>query len=142
MVFGWLVGFLMYSSTTRLYRGQASRQSVCQFYMLPHTRQSGETMTSVSAGHIILTLTQQVGGERPQRGSNPEPPHQERIDIDVFVTRELYQTNKLSEGNSSETERMPEKIESLKSEKNLVLLHLWPQQHVSGLLSQCSCNMS
>ena len=34
-------------------------------------------MTSVSAGHIILTLTQPEGSGRPQRGSNPEPHHQE-----------------------------------------------------------------
>ena len=34
-------------------------------------------MTSISAGHIILTPTQPVGSGRPQRGSNPEPPHQE-----------------------------------------------------------------
>ena len=40
-------------------------------------RQSWETMTSVSAGHIILTPTQPVGSGRPQRGSNPEPAHQE-----------------------------------------------------------------
>ena len=42
-------------------------------------RQSWETMTSVSAGHIIhvLTPTQPVGSWRPQRGSNPGPPHQE-----------------------------------------------------------------
>ena len=34
-------------------------------------------MTSVSAGHIILTPTQPVGSRRPQRESNPGPPHQE-----------------------------------------------------------------
>ena len=34
-------------------------------------------MTSVSAGHIILTPTQPVGNGRPQRESNPGPPHQE-----------------------------------------------------------------
>ena len=34
-------------------------------------------MTSVSAGHIILTPTQPVASGRPQRESNPEPPHQE-----------------------------------------------------------------
>ena len=34
-------------------------------------------MTSVSACHIILTPTQPVGSGRPQRGSNPGPPHQE-----------------------------------------------------------------
>ena len=31
-----------------------AKTDVGQFYMLPHIRQSGETMTSVSAGHIIL----------------------------------------------------------------------------------------
>ena len=34
-------------------------------------------MTSVSAGHIILTPTQPVGSGRPQRVSNSGPPHQE-----------------------------------------------------------------
>ena len=34
-------------------------------------------MTSVSAGHIILTPTQPVGSGLPQRESNPGPPHQE-----------------------------------------------------------------
>ena len=74
---GWLVGFLTSSSTTRLYRGRAPRQSVWQFYVLPRMRQSWETMTSVSAGHIILTPTQQVGSGRPLRESNPGPPQQE-----------------------------------------------------------------
>ena len=55
-----LVGFLMSSSTTRLYCRRAPRQSVWQFYVLPHMRQSWETMTSVSAGHIIVTPTQPV----------------------------------------------------------------------------------
>ena len=75
--FGWLVGFLTSSSTTRLYPGRAPRQSVWQFYVLPHMRQSWETMTSVSAGHIILTPTQPVGSGRPLRESNPGLPHQE-----------------------------------------------------------------
>ena len=56
-----LFGFLTSSSTTRLYCGRAPRQSVWQFYVLPHMRQTWETMTSVSAGHIILTPTQPVG---------------------------------------------------------------------------------
>ena len=75
---GWLVGFLTSSSTTRLYRGRAPRQErLTIFYVLPHMRQSWETMTSVSAGHIIQTPTQPVGSGRPQRESNPGPPHQE-----------------------------------------------------------------
>ena len=72
-----LFGFVTSSSTTSLYRGQAPRQNVSQFYVLSHMRQSRETMTSVSAGHIILTPTQPVGSLRPQRESNPGPLHQE-----------------------------------------------------------------
>ena len=34
-------------------------------------------MTSVKAGHILLTPTQPVGSGLPQRGSNPGPLHQE-----------------------------------------------------------------
>ena len=34
-------------------------------------------MTSVPAGHIILTPTQPVGSGWPQRESNSGPPHQE-----------------------------------------------------------------
>ena len=45
--------------------------------MLPHTRQSGETMTSVAAGHIIMTPTQTVESGRPQRELNPGRPLQE-----------------------------------------------------------------
>ena len=45
------------SSTNRLYRIRAPRQSVLQFYVLPYMRQSWETMTSVSASDIILTPT-------------------------------------------------------------------------------------
>ena len=71
-VFFCFIGFLTLSSSTRLYRRQAPRQ----FYVLPYMRQSWETMTSVSAGHITLTPTQPVG-MWPQRESNPGPPHQE-----------------------------------------------------------------
>ena len=67
----WLVGFL--TSSSRL----SPRQSVWQFNVLPHMRHSWETMTSVSAGHIILTPTQPVGSGRPERGWNPGPPDQE-----------------------------------------------------------------
>ena len=35
-------------------------------------RQSGETLASVSTGHIILTSTQPVGSGWPQRESNPD----------------------------------------------------------------------
>ena len=81
------IGFLTPSSTTRLYRGRAPRQSVWQFYVLPHMRQSWETMTFVSAGHIILTPTQPVGSGWPQRDSNPGPPHQESRALPTELTR-------------------------------------------------------
>ena len=44
-------------------------------------------MTSVSAGHIILTLTQPVGSGRLQRESNPAPPHQESSALPTELTR-------------------------------------------------------
>ena len=50
------------SSATRLSRGRVPRLTTDIFcYLLPHTRQSGETMTSVSVYLIILTPTQPVG---------------------------------------------------------------------------------
>ena len=57
--------------------------------MLPHTRQSGKTMTSVSARHIILTPTQPVGSVRPQRGSDPEPPQHESRALPTELPRPL-----------------------------------------------------
>ena len=53
-------------------------------------RQSWETITSVSAGHIILTPTQPVGSGRPQRGSNPGPPHQESRALPTELPRPPY----------------------------------------------------
>ena len=63
-------------------------------------RQSGETMTSVSASHIILTPTQPVGSGRPQRGSNPAPPSRSRA-----LYRLIYRAPK---GRYSKTERQGE----------------------------------
>ena len=45
-------------------------------------------MTSVSACHITLTPTQPVGSGRPQRESNPGPPHQE-----FFMSALLHDKN-------------------------------------------------
>ena len=51
-----LICFLTSSSTTRLALSRMGpKTDVWQFYVLPNTKQSWETMTSVSAGHIILT---------------------------------------------------------------------------------------
>ena len=43
-------------------------------------------MTSIIAGHIILTLTQPVGSGRPQQGSNLGPPHQESCALSQLHT--------------------------------------------------------
>ena len=75
-----LFDFLTSSSTFKLYHGRVTSLTSDNFTRACcHTRkrQSGDTMTSVSAVHIILTPTQSVGCERPQRVSNPGPPHQE-----------------------------------------------------------------
>ena len=45
-------------------------------------------MTSVSAGHIILKLTQPVGSARPQWESYPGPPHQESHALPTKLARE------------------------------------------------------
>ena len=57
-------------------------------------RQSWETMTSVSAGHIILTPTQPVGSGRPQRESNPRPPHQESRALPTELLRPPHKRGK------------------------------------------------
>ena len=57
-------------------------------------RQSWETMTSVSAGHNILTPTQPVGSGRPQRGSNPGPPHQESRALPTELPRPPIKSNR------------------------------------------------
>ena len=102
-----LVGFLTSSSTTRLYRGRAPRQSVWQFYVLLHTRQSWETMTSVSASHIILTPTQPVGSGRLQRESNPEPPHQESRALPTELPRPPRSTEPKSASSFHFIQRTP-----------------------------------
>ena len=50
-------------------------------------RQSGETMTSVSAGHIILTPTQPVWSGRPQPESHPGPPDYESRALPTEIPR-------------------------------------------------------
>ena len=79
-LFVWLFGFLTSSSTTRLYRGRAPGQSVWQFYVLPHMRQSWETMPSVSAGHIILTPTQSWNSTKIARMAVHDMPDKKNCD--------------------------------------------------------------
>ena len=60
---GWLVGFLTPSTATRLICGRAPRLESDNFTCCPHTRQCGETMTSVSASHPVgrsLALSRKI----------------------------------------------------------------------------------
>ena len=51
-------------------------------------------MTSVSAGHIILTPTQPVGSGQSQRESNPGPPQQESRALPTELPRPLEEEKK------------------------------------------------
>ena len=66
-------------------------------------------MTSVSAGHIILTPTQPVGSGRPQRESNPGPARQESRALPTKLPRHLEVNGMMREG-WSETMVMAGKI--------------------------------
>ena len=82
-----LFGFLTFSSGTTLYHGRVPRLTSDNFTCLPNTRQSGSTITSVSAGHIILTQTQPV--RQPQQELNPLPPHQKLRALPTELPRPL-----------------------------------------------------
>ena len=51
-------------------------------------RERGETMNSVSASHIVLTVTptQPVGSGCPDRGSNPQPPDHKSCALPTELT--------------------------------------------------------
>ena len=87
-MFVWLVGFFTSSSITGLYRERVPTLTSDNFTCC-HTQVSGETMTSVLAGHIILTQTQPVGSGRPQRGSNLGPPDQESRALPTELPRPM-----------------------------------------------------
>ena len=63
-------------------------------------RQSEEAMTSVSAGHIILTPTQPVGSGRPQRESNSGPLHQESRGLPTELPFPPKEDKELTNNNS------------------------------------------
>ena len=73
-------------------------------------RQSWETTTSVSAGHIILPPTRPVGGGRPQRESNPGPPHQEsRALPQSYRERNREKQREIERAREKERERARER---------------------------------
>ena len=70
-------------------------------------------MTSVSAGHIILTPNQPVGSGWPQRRSNPGPPHHESRALPT----ELPRTPITRRENERERERKRERERQNEREK-------------------------
>ena len=73
-------------------------------------------MTSISAGHIILTPTQPVGSGRPRRESNPGPPHQESRALPTELPRprererERERERKREREGEREKERLRERM--------------------------------
>ena len=65
-------------------------------------RQSWETMTSVSAGHIKLTLTQPVGSGPPQRELNLGTPDQESCPLLTELSRLPIRSQLESNTNTAE----------------------------------------
>ena len=66
-------------------------------------------MTSISAGHIILTPTQPVGGGRSQRGSNPGPPDQESRALPTELPRPRGRERERERGRDVDRERERDK---------------------------------
>ena len=89
----WLVGwFFDVFVKTRLYRRWVQRLTSDNFYVLPH----GQTMTSISTGHIIMTPTQPVRSGRQQRESNPGPSHQELRALPTELPRSHFDAGSIS----------------------------------------------
>ena len=77
-----LFGFLTSALATRLSHGQLQRMTPDNFTQ----KQSGKTMTSFSAGHIILTPIQPAGSGLLERGSKLRPPDQFFVCLVGFLT--------------------------------------------------------
>ena len=87
-------------------------------------------MTSVSAGHIILTPTQLVGSGRPQRVSIPGPPDQESRALTTELPR-----RRRKKGNGKKNGRLGEG----KEKKGRIMDNVG----VDGVFCKCkSCNYS
>ena len=74
-------------------------------------------MTSISAGHIILTPTQPVGSGGPQRGSNPGPADQESRALPTELPRPPERKRERQTQREKEGERKRKK-ESERGEKD------------------------
>ena len=71
---GWFLNVLVNNQVISRTGPETERLTILR--AATHETELGD-LTSVSVGHIILTPTQPVGSGRPQRESNPGPPHHE-----------------------------------------------------------------
>ena len=69
------------------YPTDASQDWRLTFLRAATQRQSRETMTSVLAGHIILTSNQPVGSRHLEQNSNPPPRDQELLTLPTELLR-------------------------------------------------------
>ena len=69
-------------------------------------------MTSVSAGHIILTPTQPVGSGRPQRKSNPGPPNQEFSALPTELPRPPQDAENNQASNSTDQPKADPQVDA------------------------------
>ena len=103
-------------------------------------------MTSVSAGHIIpkilliiLTPTQPVGSRRPQRGSNPGPPHQKSHALPT----ELPQPQNQSFQKQSGSRNLEEKKATIDRDRMEQLIEKWTHttnKRIRGRqIEKCQC---
>ena len=109
--FGWLVGWFLNVLVNYWVISRTGPKTECLtiFRGMPNTQRRQhscwETMTSVSAGHIIQTPTQPVGSGRPQQYSNPGPPHQVSRVLPTELQRPPPPPEKERERERRETER-------------------------------------
>ena len=80
-------------------------------------------MTSVSAGHILLTVIQPVGSGRPQRESNPGPPHQEsralQTEKEIAIERERESKRERERERKRDKERERKRKNEREKEREL-----------------------
>ena len=88
-------------------------------------------MTSISAGHIILTPNQPVGSGRSKRKSNQRPPHQEPADRDRDRQNIRQTDNQADRHTTLQTEidihlhRKMEKIYIICRFRLWQVIHIW-----------------
>ena len=74
-------------------------------------------MTSVSAGHIIPTPTQPIGSGRPQRETNPVPPHQELRALPTELPRPPEEEEEAEQEQEQEEQEVEQEEEQKEEQK-------------------------